>query len=98
VRPKSIIIACADANFYYSKLTWQSWTATGARATGRATENSCTPNCAAGKFHSYPGSVRLSHVVRCKSGRREFTHLAWQITNAPKTGIPAKGSTTFRCT
>ena len=48
VRPASIVIACADANFYVDHLRWKTWGARVATATGMAHQNDCKPNCAAG--------------------------------------------------
>ncbi len=77
VRPASIVVACADANFYVDHIRWSSWRATGATGRGTAHLNDCTPNCAAGHFHAFPITVRLSKVVQCVKGRREFSRIAW---------------------
>jgi hypothetical protein len=77
VRPASIVIACADANLYATRLHWRRWTATDAVATGTGHRNDCTPNCAAGHFHTFPITIRLSRVVMCVPGRREFAHITW---------------------
>jgi hypothetical protein len=79
VRPASIVIACADANFYVDHLRWKSWGKTIAVALGRGHQNDCTPNCAAGHFHAFPMNVRLSHVVSCVKGRHEFARIAWTV-------------------
>jgi len=89
MRPASIVFACADANFYADHLHWTAWTASGATARGTGHQNDCTPNCAAGRFHSFPITVRLSHVVSCVKSRREFARVAW-------TG-PTPGSETLPC-
>ena len=77
VRPASIVIACADANFYVDHLHWTAWGSTSAVAKGTAHQNDCKPNCAAGHFHAFPLTVRLSRVVTCVKGRREFARIAW---------------------
>ena len=76
VQPRSITIACADANFYVTGLHWSRWGATGAAATGTAHQNDCNPYCAAGHFHTSPIAVRLSKVIVCK-GKREFARIEW---------------------
>src|SRR3569833_453074 len=76
-RPKSLVVACADANFSIDHIRWSGWTRTRAVGTGTAHENDCKPNCAAGHFHAFPITVRLSKVVHCVSGRPEFARLAW---------------------
>jgi hypothetical protein len=54
VRPKSLVLTCADGNDYLTGLSWSSWTPAAAIATGKQMVNDCTPNCATGKFDSYP--------------------------------------------
>jgi hypothetical protein len=76
-RPASIVVACADANFSIDHLRWSSWGTHGAAGRGTAHVNDCTPNCAAGHFHSFPIAVRLSKVVQCAKGRHEFSRIAW---------------------
>ncbi|MES1247310.1 MAG: hypothetical protein ABUS54_06525 [Actinomycetota bacterium] len=78
VRPASAIVACADANFSIDHITWTSWGAKAAVGHGTAHANDCTPNCAAGHFHAFPVTVRLSKVVRCVDGRREFARIEWR--------------------
>jgi hypothetical protein len=80
VRPKEIIVACGDANFYFTNLKWASWNAARATAGGIAHLNDCKPYCAAGHFHTYRIAVTLSRPQSCKSGNREFTHMAWRFT------------------
>jgi hypothetical protein len=79
VRPASVVIACADANLYVSGLRWSRWGSSDAVATGTAHENDCTPYCAAGHFHTYPATLRLSFPVSCVTGRREFSTLRWRF-------------------
>jgi hypothetical protein len=77
VRPASIVIACGDGNFYADHLVWKRWSATGAVAAGIGHRNDCKPYCAAGHFHAFPLTIRLSRVVACVRGRREFSRVAW---------------------
>jgi hypothetical protein len=58
-RPHTIVIACADANTEVTDLRWTSWGEASAVASGRYVWNDCTPNCAAGHFHSRAVDVRL---------------------------------------
>ncbi len=71
-KPTSVVFACADGNLYATKLKYSSYGSREASATGTIHLNTCTPNCAAGKFQTKPGSVRFSKVVRCKDGRSYF--------------------------
>lgn len=96
VRPESIVVACADGNFWLGSLRWKSWTATGASAVGTAHANDCKPFCAAGHFHAYPVIVQLARPKRC-SGKLELTRLSWRYPGRRPAGTPATGSDTFRC-
>jgi hypothetical protein len=97
VRPAEVVFACADANFYATGLSWHHWGAGDAEATGVGHQNDCTPYCAAGHFHAYPLSVRLSRPVQCVKGRREFSRLAWRFTVAKPAQVPRAGSETLPC-
>lgn len=57
-KPGIMILACADAGDVLTGLHWSSW---GNQAFGTGTEkiNDCTPDCADGKFISYPALVVL---------------------------------------
>lgn len=58
-RPSSFILTCADAGDVLTNLRWVNWGPGAAFATGIEQINNCTPNCAAGKFISYPVLVNL---------------------------------------
>jgi hypothetical protein len=47
VRPKSLVLTCADANDLAKYLRWSSWGPTGAYGRGVDTWNACEPYCAA---------------------------------------------------
>lgn len=72
-KPTKVTLACADANLYASGLKYSSYGSSSANATGTIHYNTCTPNCAAGKFKSQAGSVSFSAVVSCSDGRRYFS-------------------------
>jgi hypothetical protein len=57
--PSSFILTCADANDVLAHLHWVSWGSGAAFATALEQINNCTPNCAEGKFISYPVLVDL---------------------------------------
>ena len=59
VRPSNFILTCADANDVLTGLHWVSWSTNAAFATGVEQINNCTPDCADGKFISYPVLVNL---------------------------------------
>lgn len=97
VRPSKFVVACADGNFSLLDLHWKTWTATGANAVGTASQNDCTPYCAAGHFHSYPATASLSRPRTCKSGAYVFTRLTWRFTHAKPKGVPATGTEIYNC-
>ncbi len=76
VRPRSIVIACADANAYLTGLHWKTWTATRAAGSGVLHRNDCNPYCAAGHFHTSAAVVTLSRPKRCK-GAVVFSRIDW---------------------
>lgn len=78
-KPRKMVLACADANLYVTELSYSSYGAREAKASGRFHVNDCTPNCAGGRFHTYRGSVRLSDVVRCADGRRYFSRARYSF-------------------
>jgi len=63
--PATIVIFCADANASLTHLHWSSFGGPSASGSGRYSVNDCTPNCAAGKFHSYPIRLVLSKAKLC---------------------------------
>ncbi len=98
VRPHQVVIACADGNFYADKLVWSSWSAKSAGATGTAHVNDCKPYCAAGHFHTYPVTIRLSHVETCGTSRQMFARIEWVFPAAKPSDQPRAGGETLPCT
>ena len=86
VRPTTIMLACGDGNAYVDDLTWSSWTATGASATGAYTHNLCVPDCAAGRFVSQPATVHLGYPVMTADGR-EFSELGYTVSGSTLRGV-----------
>lgn len=94
--PKSLVLACADANYSLSKLTWHAWGKAAATATGTAVANTCTPNCAAGKFRSYPVTVTAGGLKPC--GRAKvYTRLTLVYPGKRPAGIAARDTQTLNC-
>lgn len=85
VRPKTFVLACADANALLNQLTWTSWTPGLASAKGSLVMNDCIPYCAVGHFHSYPAIVVLwgSQAVKNHPGEIAYTRLT-QILTGPR--------------
>src|ERR1700689_4208404 len=72
VTPSNFDLACADANSQLKNLHWTDWGKSTAYATGTASWNDCTPNCAGGTWHSthiavYAYRVRDGHYTRINS-------------------------------
>ena len=74
VKPASIVLACADANFGVKKLRWIGWGSARAAATGVVYANDCKPYCAAGHFHDYSAVIVVDGAQRC-GGRTEYRRL-----------------------
>ena len=72
VEPSYISLACADGNASLIDLTWSSWTASGALASGAYTHNLCQPDCAQGTFATSAASVWLGYPVETGAGE-EFS-------------------------
>ena len=95
LRPRSIVVACGDGNFFLTGLRWSSWTTRRARAAGIGHQNLCTPNCASGQFRRYPIAAQLFRPVRCKRGGRLFTRLAWEFVRTKPPGVARTGTARF---
>jgi hypothetical protein len=93
-RPRRIVIACGDGNFYVDQIRWSWWGDRSARGVGTAHANDCVPYCAAGHFHSYPGVVvRLDNTRYCSDNSDyEFTRLRYRYTRARPPGFASSGS------
>jgi len=76
VKPASIVLACGDGNFYVENLKWTGWGASFAAASGTGKANDCTPNCAAGHFHSYPMLLMVTGSQRC-GGRPAYARVVY---------------------
>ena len=97
VRPARVVFACGDGNFYATGLSWTHWGTADAEATGAGHQNDCTPDCAAGHFHTYKLRVRLSRPVVCVTGRHEFSRLAWWFIATKPAQVLRAGSETLPC-
>ncbi len=97
VRPRQIIVACGDANFYFSNLAWSAWNAKHAVAGGIAHLNDCKPYCAAGHFHTYKVVITLTLPKTCTNGTREFTRMSWRYLLAKPVGSARTGVRSLPC-
>ena len=94
--PKSLVLACGDGNYELAGLSWHSWGNSTATASGKARANDCTPNCAAGHFHTYPVTVTVSRLRPC--GRaRYYARLAISYAGKRPAGIAKRDVLTLGC-
>lgn len=64
VKPKQIVLACADDQIFVYKITWKSWKANEAKGSGTLVWNTCLPKtCAAGIVQKYQVNVKLGRVA-----------------------------------
>jgi hypothetical protein len=76
-----------DATAFLYKMHWTQWTASKAIGSGSYLLNSCTPNCALGKFYDVPIVVTFTNPVKAcfgKSDRWYWTKATFRFTH----GLP----------
>lgn len=66
IRPATIFMGCATSADMLEKISWSSWTTTGATGTATHGINDCKPSCARGTYTYFPVNVRLSQPARWK--------------------------------
>jgi hypothetical protein len=66
VKPPSIVLVCADDNWYVQHLRWRSWGMLRAFGAGIFHFNDCIPNCASGTFHRRRGELVLRSRHWCR--------------------------------
>jgi hypothetical protein len=95
-KPKRITLACGDAGIFLGKLKWSSWGASSASASGTYDQNTCNPDCAAGKIKSTPVKVTLSKPKPCSiQANPAFRQATFTYTGTRPKGAPTRA--TFRC-
>lgn len=80
VQPTEHLLSCGDGNSGLRRLTWSSWTATSARATGVYYWNDCEPACFSGTNYTSKATVELSRV-RVQKGEPVFTRVVVTYTD-----------------
>jgi hypothetical protein len=69
VRPRTLVVSCADANTSLQSTRWSTWGAGGASGTTTFAINLCTPYCAASPMSYFPHSaVTLSAPITTRHG------------------------------
>jgi hypothetical protein len=85
-KPGNYVLTCADAGSVLAHLSWTSWTSGQAVATGMHQLNNCTPNCAEGKFVSYPAVITFwrPEPLAGHPGQTHFTRITVRYTTAQR--------------
>jgi hypothetical protein len=94
--PAQLTLACADANYGLTHLRWRHWGQPLASTSGTVRANDCTPNCAAGHFHTYPVTVTADHLARCNTARY-YARLTITYVAARPAGIAKRDVHTLGC-
>jgi hypothetical protein len=84
--PSTFTMTCADSNYGLVGLEWQNWRAARAVATGDASMNNCSPDCADGQTLDYWVQVTASDPIAGPSGP-EYERLSINYLQAPPRGI-----------
>jgi hypothetical protein len=92
-----VILACGDASFGATGMSWSSWKRKSAIGTGTGQLNDCKPNCAQGKTKTAPIQLRLSKPVKCSNGRLVFAQVRFTWTQGAPSKFPDTGSVPLGC-
>ena len=95
-KPTELVIACGDGNYFLSKLRWSGWGTPTATATGVAEANTCTPNCAAGKFKSYRMTATATRLTTCGKAKY-YGYLTITYPGARPAGTAKRDPHTLGC-
>lgn len=95
VRPRTVIVACGDGNFYVQHIHWVHFGGHSALGHGVARVNTCRPDCAGGHFPRYAARITLtSPTHRCRGlhaiyGRITVRFLHRRVEGHRQTSSPA---------
>jgi hypothetical protein len=98
VRPAEVVLACADAGLGVRKIIWLGWGRAVAAGVGTAFANDCSPDCAAGHFHTYRAVLLLSGTQRC-GGKTAYRTATVAIVGTPPPAWQTVANATYplRC-
>lgn len=65
VRPRQIVLTCADAGLIFQRIRYSRWGGSVATASGTVRYNDCDPFCAGGRIHYVPGTARMTAPHYC---------------------------------
>lgn len=72
-RPTRVTLACGDGNLYATAIVYRGYGGRTAPASATIHINNCLPDCAAGSFKVYRGTLSFSAIVRCADGRLYYS-------------------------
>jgi hypothetical protein len=89
IKPKALVLSCADDNSRATSLVWSKWSTTGAKATGTFTWIVCRPYCAASKkWGKSTATYTLGDLVHTTKHGWLFETLTVHITGKQTGGFP----------
>jgi opacity protein-like surface antigen len=105
VKPKTIVYTGDGSEFFagaqsvsksnFGSIHWSKWTRKKALGSGGNWLNDCKPNCAKGKFHGYPVTLKLTQPKKV-AGHNVFTRMTVTYTqNLPPHAVK---TTTWKLT
>ena len=92
VKPKLIVITCADAGLYLKVKHWSYWNGREAGGTAKVFANDCDPYCLAGNYHKGHAKIRLTkprkRTCNGHKGIRIFQRIKfdWKDKPVPEVG------------
>jgi hypothetical protein len=89
-RPAKITLACGDGGLWATNISYGTYGGSVASATVELHAHNCVPNCAESAFHEFPGTLRLSGVVRC-AGTLYYSLARFTFTGGAPYGEAASG-------
>lgn len=95
-KPASLTLACGDGNYSLEGLSWKGWGKAAATAIGSARANDCTPNCAAGHFHSYKVTATADRLSTCGKARY-YARITITYPGARPAGLAKRDVHTLTC-
>src|SRR3954469_211408 len=96
-KPANVILACGDASFGATGMSWSKWTRKTAVGTGTGQITDCNPDCAHGKVKTAPIELRLSKPVKCSNGKRIFAKVHYTWTQGAPQNFPDTGGVPLGC-
>jgi hypothetical protein len=90
-RPSSMIMACGDGSVVATDLSWSSWGASAAKASGKLAANDFMPDRALGHFQYFAARFTLTHLRRIDGHSRYLKLTVTYLHKRPYGGEPPWG-------